>query len=207
VYAETCPQYLILTEAELNRPDFEGARYVCSPPLRAAEHRDVLWRALRSDALQAVGSDHCAFTFHGQKELGRERFTLIPNGLPSVEERLPIVYSHGVVPGHLSMNRFVELVSTNPAKLMGLYPRKGSIAPGSDADLVILDPTVEWTMSHQTQHTGVDYTPFDGLAMTGRVEHVLLRGSIIVENGEYIGSLSQGQFIPRTPYGAAYTGL
>jgi dihydropyrimidinase len=207
VYGETCPQYVTLTVDDLDRPGFEGAKYVCSPALRSRDHHDALWTALREDTLQGVGSDHCAFNFHGQKELGRERFTLIPNGLPSVEERLSIMYSCGVVPGRLNLQRWVEIVSTNPAKLMGLYPRKGTIAPGSDADIVILDPDTEWTMSHDTQHTGVDYTPFEGLPMKGKVQTVLLRGEPIVRNGAYVGSLGQGRFIPREPYGAAYRGL
>ena len=200
VYAETCPQYLTLTVDELDRPNFEGAKYVCSPALRTRCHQDVLWDALRDGALQAVGSDHCAFNFRGQKEMGRERFTLIPNGLPTVEERLPILYSRGVIPGHLSLNRFVEVISTAPAKLMGLYPRKGTIAVGSDADLVLFDPDRKWTMGVDTQHSAVDYSAFEGLPMQGAVQTVFLRGEVIVQHGTYTGTLGQGRFIPRKPF-------
>jgi dihydropyrimidinase len=203
IYAETCPQYLVLSQEELSRPDFEGARYVCSPPLRPREHQGVLWQALADGTLQAVGSDHCAFTFE-QKGLGRDRFTAIPNGIPSVEERLPLLYSAGVVPGRISLNRFVDAVSTAPARLMGLYPRKGTITPGGDADVVIFNPEKRWTMTAGTQHTAAGYSVFEGQPMHGSVETVLLRGTIIVQEGAYVGDLGQGQFIPRQPFGAAY---
>lgn len=203
VYGETCPQYLTLTEEKLAEPDFEGAKWVCSPPLRPAEHRDILWDALADGTLQGLGSDHCAFTFE-QKEMGRGDFRLIPNGIPAAEERLPILYAQGVAAGRISLNRFVDIVSTSPARIMGLYPRKGTIAPGADADLVLFDPEPEWTMSAETQHSGVDYSPFEGLRMKGRVDTVLLRGQAIVESGSYVGSLGQGQYVPRTPYAEAY---
>jgi dihydropyrimidinase len=203
VYGETCPQYLTLTEERLAEPDFEGAKWVCSPPLRPAEHREVLWDALADGALQGLGSDHCAFTLE-QKALGRGDFRRIPNGIPAAEERLPILYAHGVAPGRISVERFVDIVSTSPAKIMGLYPRKGTIAPGADADLVLFDPEPEWTMTAETQHSGVDYSPFEGLPMKGRVETVLLRGQIIVQNAEYVGALGQGQYIPRDPFAEPY---
>jgi dihydropyrimidinase len=203
VYGETCPQYLTLTEDKLWEPDFEGAKWVCSPPLRPAEHREVLWDALADGTLQGLGSDHCAFTFE-QKELGRDDFRLIPNGIPATEERLPILYAQGVASGRLTLERFVDLVSTSPARIMGLYPRKGTIAPGSDADVVIFDPEPEWTITDETQHSGIDYSPFTGLPMKGKVETVLLRGMPIVENGEYTGTVGGGQYIPRAAYAEAY---
>jgi dihydropyrimidinase len=203
VYGETCPQYLTLTEEKLAEPDFEGAKWVCSPPLRPVEHRDILWDALADGTLQGLGSDHCAFTT-GQKALGRGDFRLIPNGIPAAEERLPILYAHGVAAGRISLERFVDIVSTSPAKIMGLYPRKGTIAPGSDADLVLFDPEPDWTMTAGTQHSGIDYSPFEGLPMKGTVETVLLRGRPIVEKGRYVGALGQGQYIPRHPYAQAY---
>lgn len=203
VYGETCPQYLTLTEDKLWEPDFEGAKWVCSPPLRPAEHREVLWDALADGTLQGLGSDHCAFTFE-QKELGRHDFRLIPNGIPAAEERLPILYAQGVASGRLTLERFVDLVSTSPARIMGLYPRKGTIAPGSDADVVIFDPEPEWTITDETQHSGIDYSPFTGLPMKGKVEAVLLRGMPIVENGEYTGTVGGGQYIPRAAYAEAY---
>lgn len=203
VYGETCPQYLTLTEENLSEPDFEGAKWVCSPPLRPAEHREILWDALADGTLQGLGSDHCAFTFE-QKELGRDDFRLIPNGIPAAEERLPILYSEGVAAGRISLERFVDIVSTSPAKIMGLYPRKGTVAPGSDADLVLFDPGPEWTMTAETQHSGIDYSPFEGLPVKGKVETVLLRGRTIVEDGRYVGALGQGQYIPRRAYAEAY---
>jgi dihydropyrimidinase len=203
VYGETCPQYLTLTEEYLAEPDFEGAKWVCSPPLRPEEHREILWDALADGTLQGLGSDHCAFTFE-QKELGRDDFRLIPNGIPAAEERLPILYSEGVAAGRISLERFVDIVSTSPAKIMGLYPRKGTVAPGSDADLVLFDPGPEWTMTAATQHSGIDYSPFEGLPVKGKVDTVLLRGRTIVENGRYVGALGQGQYIPRRAYAETY---
>lgn len=206
IYAETCPQYLTLTEEELTRPDFEGAKWVCSPPLRPAGHGDALWQALADGTLRGLGSDHCAFTFR-QKEMGRGDFTRIPNGIPAVEERLPILYAYGVAPGRITVNQLVDLTATTPARLMGLYPRKGSIAPGSDADLVLFDPDASWAMTAGTQHSAAGYSAFEGLPMQGKVDTVLLRGSVIVRGGEYTGTLGQGEFIPRRPYGPAYQSI
>ena len=204
IYGETCTHYLTLTEDELARPDFEGAKYVCSPPLREKWHQQELWQALQDNTLQAVGSDHCAFNFKGQKELGRENFALIPNGCPGVEERLAVLYTCGVLPGHLTLNRLVEISATAPARFHGLYPRKGTIAVGCDADLVLFNPDTRWTISAGTQKSAVDYTIFEGFAMHGAVQTVLLRGQVIVRDRAYVGHLTQGQFVKRTPYGAAY---
>jgi dihydropyrimidinase len=204
VFGETCPQYLTLDEEYLALPDFEGAKYVCSPPLRERSHQDALWAGLADGTLQAVGTDHCAFTFVEQKQLGRESFVLIPNGLPAVEERLALLFTCGVLPGRISLNRFVDLISTGPAKVQNLYPKKGAIAPGSDADLVLFDPKEEWTMGVGTAHTSVDYSAWEGWRMQGRVRTVLLRGQVIVRDGQYVGSLSDGRFVERRPYGFAY---
>lgn len=207
IFGETCTHYLTLTEDELSRPDFEGAKYVCSPPLRPESHQSVLWQALKDDTLQTVGSDHCAFNFDGQKELGRDNFALIPNGCPGVQERIPVMYAYGVLPGHISLNRFVDVISTAPAKFMGLYPQKGTIAAGSDADLVLFDPAKKWTISVSNQKSSLDYTIFEGFPVQGAVDTVLLRGQVIVRDGEYVGNLNQGQFVKAKPYGAAYAGL
>jgi len=199
VYAETCPQYVTLTADDLARPDFAGARYVLSPALRSAAHHEALWSGLSSGSLQTAGSDHCAFTLE-QKALGRDDFRRIPNGIPAAEERLPLLYSEGVASGRLSLNRFVDAVATAPARLMGLYPRKGTIAPGTDADLVIFNPEAEWIMGVATQHSGSDYSPWEGKPVRGAVETVLLRGEVIVEDGRYVGQLGQGQYIARRPF-------
>src|SRR5579863_1655015 len=151
-FAETCPQYLLLSIEELERPNFEGAKYVFTPPLRPKEHQPKLWEGLRHDHLQVVSTDHCPFCFEDQKILGKDDFTKIPNGGPGIENRLQLIYHHGVNEGKLTVNRFVGLVSTTPAKLFGLYPRKGEIAPGSDADLVIWDPKAAYTISAKTHH-------------------------------------------------------
>lgn len=199
IYAETCPQYVTLTVDDLTRPDFAGARYVLSPALRPAAHHEALWSGLSSGSLQTVGSDHCAFTLE-QKALGRDDFRLIPNGIPAAEERLPLLYSEGPARGRLSLNRFVDAIATAPARLMGLYPRKGTIAPGSDADIVLFDPERRWTMGRTTQHSGSDYSPFEGWNVQGAVETVLLRGEIIVRGGRYVGRLGQGQYVTRRPF-------
>src|SRR5216683_1679821 len=167
VYAETCPQYLYLSIENFDVPDFEGAKYVFTPPLREKWHQEKLWNGLKSDHLQVVSTDHCPFCFKEQKELGRNDFTKIPNGGPGVEHRMSLIYSGGVAKGRFSVNRFVELVSTTPAKLFGLYPRKGTIAVGSDADLVIFDPNRKHTISAATHHMRVDYSMFEGIRVTG----------------------------------------
>ncbi|MFR9801161.1 dihydropyrimidinase [Pseudonocardia sp. RS010] len=195
-FAETCPQYLFLSTDDLARPDFEGAKYVCSTPLRPAEHQAALWRGLRNDDLSVVSTDHCPFCFKGQKELGRGDFTKIPNGLPGVETRMDLLHQ-GVVDGHISRRRWIELACATPARMFGLYPRKGTIVPGSDADIVIYDPTAEHTHSAATHHMAVDYSCYEGRTTTGRVETVLSRGTVIVAGGEYLGSPGHGQFLPR----------
>jgi dihydropyrimidinase len=200
VYAETCPQYLYLSIENFDAPGFEGAKYVFTPPLREKWHQEKLWNGLKCDHLQVVSTDHCPFCFKEQKELGREDFTKIPNGGPGVEHRLSLIFSGGVASGRFSANRFVELVSTTPAKLFGLYPRKGTIAVGSDADLVIFDPKRRHTISAKTHHMRVDYSMFEGIQVTGMPDIVLSRGKVIVEGDKFLGHAGRGEFLKRSTY-------
>jgi dihydropyrimidinase len=196
VFAETCPQYLYLSLDDLARPGFEGAKFVASPPLRGREHQDSLWRGLRSNDLSVVSTDHCPFCFAEQKELGRGDFSKIPNGIPGVENRMDLLHQ-GVVAGEISLARWVEVAATTPARMFGLYPRKGVIAPGSDADIVIYDPHAEQVLSAATHHMNVDYSAYEGMKITGRAETVLSRGRVIIEAGEYHGEPGHGRFLRR----------
>ena len=200
VYAETCPQYLYLSLENFDAPGFEGAKYVFTPPLREKWHQEKLWNGLKQDHLQVVSTDHCPFCFKEQKELGRDDFTKIPNGGPGIEHRMSLIYSGGVAAGRFSANRFVELVSTTPAKLFGLYPRKGTIAIGSDADLVIFDPKRKHIISAKTHHMRVDYSMFEGIQVTGMPDVVLSRGRVIVEGEKFMGRAGQGEFLRRATY-------
>jgi len=200
VYAETCPQYLYLSIENFDAPGFEGAKYVFTPPLREKWHQERLWNGLKRDHLQVVSTDHCPFCFKEQKEMGKDDFTKIPNGGPGVEHRMSLIYSGGVAGGRFSVNRFVELVSTTPAKLFGLYPRKGTIAVGSDADLVIFDPQRKHTISAKTHHMRVDYSMFEGIQVTGMPDTVLSRGRIVVEGDKFLGRAGQGEFLRRQTY-------
>jgi dihydropyrimidinase len=202
-FAETCPQYLLLSIEELERPNFEGAKYVFTPPLREKWHQDKLWHGLAHDTLQVVSTDHCPFCFKEQKELGRNDFTKIPNGGPGVEHRLSLIYSGGVHGGKFSANRFVQLVSTAPAKLFGLYPRKGTIAVGSDADIVIFDANAEQVISASTHHMRVDYSMFEGIRVRGVTKTVLSRGNVIIDNGKFTVRAGAGEFIRRATYSGA----
>jgi len=203
VYAETCPQYLYLSLENFDAPGFEGAKYVFTPPLREKWHQEKLWEGLKHDQLQVVSTDHCPFCFKEQKELGKGDFTKIPNGGPGIEHRMSLIYSGGVAAGRFSVNRFVEIVSTTPAKLFGLYPRKGAIAVGSDADLVIFDPKRKHTISAKTHHMRVDYSMFEGITVTGMPEVVLSRGRVVVEGDQFHGKAGSGSFQKR----AAYSGV
>ena len=200
VYAETCPQYLYLSLENMEAPGFEAAKYVFTPPLREKWHQEKLWAGLQRDHLQVVSTDHCPFCFKEQKELGVGDFTKIPNGGPGIEHRLSLIYSGGVAQGRFGVNRFVELVSTTPAKLFGLYPRKGTIAVGSDADLIIFDPTRKHTISAKTHHMRVDYSMFEGIEVTGMPDVVLSRGNVVVENNKFIGRAGAGEFVRRGTY-------
>src|SRR5438874_3564250 len=199
-YAETCPQYLYLSIENFDVPGFEGAKYVFTPPLREKWHQEKLWNGLKRDHLQVVSTDHCPFCFKEQKELGKDDFTKIPNGGPGIEHRMSLIYSGGVAQGRFSMNRFVELVSTTPAKLFGLYPRKGTIAVGSDADLVIFDPDRSHTISAKTHHMRVDYSMFEGIQVTGMPSAVLSRGRVIVQDDKFLGRAGAGEFLKRSTY-------
>ncbi|MFK4071314.1 dihydropyrimidinase [Streptomyces sp. NPDC029674] len=196
VFGETCPQYLFLSTDNLAEPDFEGAKYVCSTPLRPREHQAVLWRGLRTNDLQVVSTDHCPFCFKGQKEMGRDDFSKIPNGMPGVENRMDLLHQ-AVVEGHISRRRWIEVACATPARMFGLYPKKGTIAPGADADIVIYDPHAEQTMSVQTHHMNVDYSAYEGKRVTGRVETVLSRGVPVVDNRVYAGRAGHGAFLRR----------
>jgi len=198
-YAETCPQYLFLSYANYEEPGFEGAKYVISPPLRAQGNEEKLWRGLAGNDLQAVSTDHCPFCMKEQKELGRGDFSKIPNGAPGIETRMSLLFDGGVRAGRISLNRFVELTSTAPAKIFGLFPRKGTIAPGSDADIVVFDPERKQTLSAKTLHMNVDYNPYEGREVTGVSETVISRGRVIVENGTFTGKPGSGTFLKRSP--------
>jgi len=196
-YAETCPQYLYLSLENMDAPGFEGAKYVFTPPLREKWHQEKLWQGLAKDDLQVVSTDHCPFCYKEQKELGKDDFTKIPNGGPGIEHRLSLVYSGGVHGKRFSPNRFVQLVSTAPAKLFGLYPRKGTVAIGSDADVVVFDPNEEQTISVKTHHMRVDYSMFEGIRVKGVPKIVLSRGRTVVENGKFVGKPGAGEFLKR----------
>ena len=196
-YAETCPQYLFLDYSRYEQEGFEGAKYVMTPPLRPIENQEHLWRGLRMNDLQVISTDHCPFCFKEQKELGRDDFSKIPNGGPGVEHRMSLVYNGGVVSGRITPNRFVELVSTSAAKIFGLFPRKGTIAVGSDADVVIFDPNEKMTISAKSHHMNVDYSAYEGLTVQGVTKTVLSRGKVVIREGEYVGRAGQGQFLKR----------
>src|SRR6188472_2417951 len=196
-YAETCPQYLFLSLDDLG-DGFEGAKFVCSPPLRPKDHWDDLWTGLVKDDLQIVSTDHCPFDFHGQKELGRGDFRKIPNGLPGVEDRIDLMHDGGVIGGRISRERWVEIISTAPAKMFGMYPRKGSISIGADADLVVYDPNRKRTISAETHHMDVDYSCYEGRQVQGASDVVLSRGSVIVRDGQFTGRKGAGKFVTRS---------
>ncbi|MEJ2852027.1 MULTISPECIES: dihydropyrimidinase [unclassified Saccharothrix] len=196
VFAETCPQYLYLSLEDLAKPDFEGSKYVASPPLRPKEHQSELWRGLRTNDLSVVSTDHCPFCFKDQKELGRGDFSKIPNGIPGVEHRMDLLHQ-GVVKGEISVERWVEICSTTPARMFGLYPRKGVVAPGADADLVVYDPKPRQTISATTHHMNVDYSAYEGMEITGRVDTVLSRGRVVVDGAGFHGSTGHGRFLSR----------
>src|SRR6188472_2253547 len=201
IHGETCTQYFFVDYTFLERPNFEGAKFVYTPPPRPKENQDVLWNAVRTDILSAISTDHCSFLWDGQKTLGRDDFSKIPNGGPGLENRLHMIHHFGVGEGRITLNRMVELLSTNPAKLFGLYPRKGTIAPGSDADLVIFDPGKRHTITAANQHSKTDYNLYEGTEVTGTPETVLMRGNVLVEGDELVAQPGVGQFIARAKFG------
>jgi len=200
VLAETCPQYLFLDDSYLELPDFESAKYICSPPLRKKKDNEALWDGLKKGELQIVSTDHCPFNFHGQKDLGREAFNKIPNGLPGIEDRIPLLFSEGVGKNKLTLNQFVKLISTNPAKLFGLFPRKGTLREGSDADIFLLDPKAERTISATTHHMNVDYNPYEGMKIKGEITHVFRRGELLVEHKNFLGTKGSGKYLQRKTF-------
>src|ERR1700733_3483185 len=204
-FAETCPQYLLLSiEDQMPGKSFEEAKYVFTPPLREKHHQPKLWDGLKNDHLQVVSTDHCPFCFADQKALGKDDFTKIPNGGPGIENRLQLLYHYGVNEGRLSLNRFVELVSTTPARLFGLYPRKGELAAGSDADIVIWDPQKDHAISAKTHHMRVDYSMFEGFRVRGNARDVYSRGELIVSGGKFIGKPRRGKYLRREARGGAW---
>lgn len=196
-FAETCPQYLFCSQDDLARPGFEGAKFVCTPPLRPKEMQEDLWRGIRTNDVQVISTDHCPFCMKGQKELGKDSFAKIPNGMPGIETRMYLLWDGGVRAGRISMNRFVDITSTTPAKLFGLYPKKGTIAVGADADLVVWDPDKTHVLSQKTLHMRVDYSPFEGRQVTGAPSAVLSRGKVVVRGGKYLGKKGDGRFVRR----------
>lgn len=201
VMGETCPQYLVLDQSYMEKPNFEGAKYVWSPPLREKYHQEVLWRALKTGDLQTLGSDQCSFDFKGQKDLGKGDFTKIPNGGPIIEDRVSILFSEGVKKGRISLNEFVDITSTKIAKTFGLFPQKGTISVGADADLVIFDPNAERTISVETSHMAADYNPFEGMKVSGQPVSVLSRGDFVIKEKEFVGKLGKGNYLKRSRYG------
>jgi dihydropyrimidinase len=197
-YAETCPQYLFLSYEDYERPGFEGAKYVMSPPLREKWNQDALWKGLAKNDLQVVSTDHCPFCMNEppQKQLGKDDFSKIPNGAPGIETRLMLLWE-GVRAGKIDAHKFVEITSTNPARMFGLWPRKGTVAVGSDGDMVIFDPERELTLSAKTHHMRVDYNPYEGRKVKGAPAVVLSRGDVIVDHGEFKGRKGRGEFVKR----------
>ncbi len=202
VFAETCPQYLFLTQEDLEREGADGGKLVCSPPLRSRADNDALWRGLALGDLQVVATDHCPFDFCGAKQLGRESFAKIPNGLPGIEARLSLVWDGGVRTGLFDVRRFVDRTSTGPARLFGLYPKKGALLPGSDADVVVWDPSLERSLDAKRLHMRVDYSPYEGRRALGGPRLVFARGELIVDGDAFLGRAGAGRFLKRGPSGA-----
>ena len=198
-WVESVIPHFVLDKSSTELPDFEGAKYVMSPPLREAGQHEALWAALRARLISTVGTDHAPFDFVGQKEMGRHDFTKIPNGIPSVEDRINLLYTHGVHQGRIDLNTFVDAASTQAARIFGLYPRKGTIQVGSDADLVIYDPEYRGTISVDQQEMAVDYNAFEGWEIAGRPTVVTVRGKVQVRDSQFSGELGHGQLLTRKP--------
>lgn len=199
VWVETVIPYLVLDDTYAQKPDFEGAKYVMSPPIRSRRHQEHLWNAIQTDEIHTVGTDHAPFDFHGQKEMGRDDFTKIPNGIPSIQHRVDLLYSYGVRIGRIDLCKMVDCASTQAAKLFGLFPRKGTIAVGSDADIVVYDPNHLNYISAATHSMATDYSAFEGWPLEGRSDTVLVRGKIQVQGGQFVGTFGHGQFLRREP--------
>ena len=200
IFAETCPQYLVLDESCYSLPENEGLKYICSPPIREKHHQEKLWEGIREGYIQTVATDHCSFSFSEQKLMGKDDFRKCPNGLPGVETRVALMFSEGVSKGRIDINKFVEVVSTNPAKLFGIYPQKGCIAAGSDADLVVIDPKIRKKITKGELHENTDYTPFEKIEIIGCPVMTISRGEIIVKDNKFIGQKGRGKFLKRKPF-------
>jgi dihydropyrimidinase len=199
LWVETVVPYLVLDKTDAERPDFEGAKYVMSPPLRERRHQDALWNALAAGQIDTVATDHAPIDYRKQKEMGRGDFTKIPNGIPSVQDRVHLLYTHGVAKGRIDLHRFVQVASTQAAKLFGLFPRKGTIQPGSDADLVVFAPNHRGVISAAAQQLNVDYSAFEGWPIQGRAEVVTVRGKVQVRDGAFVGVQNHGRMLRREP--------
>ena len=199
LWIETLTSYLLLDKSYAERPNFEGAKYLVSPPLREKKNQAVLWSALKSGLIHTVATDHAPFDFGTQKQLGRDEFTKIPSGMPTLEDRINLLFTYGVLEGRMDLQRMVDVASTQPAKLFGLYPKKGAIQVGSDADLVVYDPSHEGTISAKTHSMNVDYNPFEGWTIMGRPEVVTVRGEVAVQHGRFVGRTGRGRFMARHP--------
>ena len=197
VYAETCPQYLLLDESKYELENNEGLKYIMSPPLRSTENCEALWKGIKDGYIETIATDHCPFSFNRDKQLGKEDFTKCPNGAPGVEERIPLIFSEGVMKNRISINKFVEVCCTNPAKIFGLYPKKGTIAVGSDADITIIDPNKEVVLTTDKLHSNVDYTAYEGFKLKGYPIFTILRGKIISKDGEFVGGKGYGKYQKR----------
>lgn len=197
VYAETCPQYLLLDESKYELENNEGLKYIMSPPLRSTENCEALWKGIKDGYIETIATDHCPFSFNRDKQLGKEDFTKCPNGVPGVEERIPLIFSEGVMKNRISINKFVEVCCTNPAKIFGLYPKKGIIAVGSDADITIIDPNKEVVLTTDKLHSNVDYTAYEGFNLKGYPIFTILRGKVISKDGEFVGDKGYGKYIKR----------
>jgi len=206
VYGETCTHYLILEKDNLAKPNFEGAKYICSPPLRTSRHIDVLWEAIKNDWLKCVSSDHCGFDWGVQKHLGKDDFTSIPNGSPGLQDRLQILWTYGVEKKKITRQRFVQIWSTVPAKINGLFPKKGTIAVDSDADLVLFDPKAMGTISNKNSFHGVDFNSYEGMEYIGKPTKVYLRGKLMFDDGKFLGQEGDGKFVKGKPFGLCYEG-
>jgi dihydropyrimidinase len=196
VWGETCPQYLLLEDACLKNTGEEAAKYICCPPLRRPQDNQALWDALQAGALQTVGTDHCAFNFLGQKDQTPSSFLDVPSGLPGIELRLALMYTYGVKTGRLSLSQWVDRCCTAPARIFRLSPRKGDLVPGADADIVLFDPELQTTVTHARLHENVDYTPYEGMRLSGMARTTLLRGQVLVRDGEWVGDPHAGDYLP-----------
>jgi dihydropyrimidinase len=197
IFVETCTQYLTLTDEKYLGDNHEGLKYIMSPPLRKEEDCEALWKGIAENQIQVIGTDHCPFDFNNDKQLGKDNFTLCPNGAPGVEERVRVIFSEGVMKNRITINKFVEVMCTNPAKIFGLYPKKGILQPGSDGDIVIINPTEKEILTKSTMHSAVDYTTYEGMEVQGKIDMVMQRGEWLVKDNVFIGKKGQGEFLKR----------